>query len=67
VAYLAAAACRSGEGIRDAGDDSGRGASIPRARRKRAALGTFSARRRSKGRHGTTALGGSHGYCEQAR
>jgi hypothetical protein len=47
--YLAAAARRSGEGIRDAGDDSKRGASIPRARRKRAALGTFSASQRGSG------------------
>jgi hypothetical protein len=46
---LAVAARRSGEGIRDADDDSRHGASIPRARRKRAALGTFSASQRGSG------------------
>jgi hypothetical protein len=47
--------------IRWIGGDFGHSGSILRARRRRAASGTFSASRRSKGRHGTTALGGSHG------
>jgi hypothetical protein len=52
---------RSGEVIRRFGGDSGRFRSIPWAGRKRAALWTFSARRRGRGRHGTAALDGSHG------
>jgi hypothetical protein len=48
-------------GIRDGDGDSGHGASILRARRKRAALRTFSAHRRGRGRRGTMALDGGHG------
>jgi hypothetical protein len=50
-------------GIRRNGGDSGRGASILRARRKRAASQTFLAQRRSKGRRIAAALGGELGTC----
>jgi hypothetical protein len=47
--------------IQRIGGDFGHSGSILRARRRRAASGTFSASRRSKGRHRMAALGGSHG------
>jgi hypothetical protein len=57
----AAEMVRSGEVIRRFGGNSGRFRSIPWEGRKRAALWTFSARRRGRGRHIAAALAGGHG------
>jgi hypothetical protein len=58
VANSAAEELRSGEVIQRFGGDSGRFRSIPWAGRKRVAILTFSAPRRSKGQCLTAALGG---------